>query len=137
MSESMRLHLVCGIAMAAMCAAATGQNAPDATGVSAPPAEAFRVLPPADAPGPQISPYLLYQTQLAWHQDQLRLERWSLVKTESDLLRLRAELDNRFSMRLAAFPRKKLTCMQPLPAELQAMDTILKSSSIRACPATM
>jgi len=35
------------------------------------PAEAFRVLPPPDAEGPQITPYLLYQTSLAWHQDGL------------------------------------------------------------------
>ena len=29
---------------------------------NAPPPEAFRVLPPPDAEGPQITPYLLYQT---------------------------------------------------------------------------
>ncbi len=47
---------------------------------SAPPAEAFRVLPPPDPEGPQITPYLLYQTSLAWHQDALRQARWSQVK---------------------------------------------------------
>jgi hypothetical protein len=101
------LRLVCGIAMAAMCAAVTGQNSPDATYASAPPAEAFRVLPPADAPGPQITPYLLYQTQLAWHQDQLRQERWSQIKSESDLLRLRAELRKSLLESIGGLPTVK------------------------------
>jgi dipeptidyl aminopeptidase/acylaminoacyl peptidase len=50
------------------------------------------VLPQPDGEAPQITPYLLYQTALAWHQDELRQVRWSQVKTEDDLLRLRAEL---------------------------------------------
>ena len=107
MNGSMRVRLVCGIAIAAMCAAATGQKSPDATRENAPPAEAFRVLPPADAAGPQITPYLLYQTQLAWHQDQLRLERWSQVKTEGDLLRLRAELKKSLLETIGGLPTEK------------------------------
>src|SRR5215469_15567883 len=59
---------------------------------SAPPPEAFRVLPLPGAPAPQMTPLLLYQTSLAWQQDHLRQARWSQVKTEADLLRLRAEL---------------------------------------------
>jgi pimeloyl-ACP methyl ester carboxylesterase len=98
------VRLVCGIAMAAICVAATGQ---DAASVTAPPAEDFRVLPPADEPGPQITPYLLYQTQLAWHQDQLRLERWSQIKTESDLLRLRAELKKSLLDAIGGLPTEK------------------------------
>jgi hypothetical protein len=99
--------LVCGIAIAALCAAATGQNLPDATSGNAPSSEAFRVLPPADAPGPQISPYLLYQTQLAWDQDELRVERWSQVKSEDDLLRLRAELRKSLLDAIGGLPSEK------------------------------
>jgi hypothetical protein len=98
------MRLVCGIAMAAVCAAAVGQSA---TSVNAPPAEAFRVLPPADAPGPQITPYLLYQTQLAWHQDQLRQERWSQINTESYLLRLRAKLKQSLLDAIGGLPTEK------------------------------
>ena len=107
MSGSVCLRMVCGIAMAAMCIAATGQNSPDATNASAPSAEAFRVLPPADAPGPQISSYLLYQTQLAWHQDQLRQEHWAQIKNESDLLRLRAELKKSLLESIGGLPTEK------------------------------
>src|ERR1039458_290778 len=107
MSGSVCLRMVCGIAIAAMCGAATGQNSPDAIGGNTPPAEAFRVLPPADAPGPQISSYLLYQTQLAWHQDQLRQEHWAQIKNERDLLRLGAELKKSLLESIGGLPTEK------------------------------
>jgi Acetyl xylan esterase (AXE1) len=57
-----------------------------------PPAEAFRVLPNPEGEGPEMTPYLLYQTDLAWHQDALRQARWSQVKNENDLSQLRSAL---------------------------------------------
>jgi hypothetical protein len=70
--------LACGIAMAMICAAtAMAQDLSAASRQDAPPAEAFRVLPPPGPEGPQISPYLLYQTSLAWNEDELRRDRWS------------------------------------------------------------
>ncbi len=98
------MRLACGIAMAAMCVASFSQGA---ASEKAPPSEAFRVLPPADTPGPQITPYLLYQTQLAWHQDQLRQERWSHIKNETDLLRLRAELKKSLLDAIGGLPTEK------------------------------
>ena len=107
MSGSVRSLLVCGIAMETMCVAAIGQSSPDTMNARTPPTEVFRVLPPADEAGPQISSYLLYQTQLAWHQDQLRQERWSQIKTESDLLRLRAELKKSLLDSIGGLPTVK------------------------------
>ena len=74
---------------------------------SAPSAEAFRVLPLPDAEGQAITPYLLYQTSLAWHQDELRRARWSQVKTESDLLKLRAELKKSVLEMIGGLPTEK------------------------------
>jgi hypothetical protein len=102
----MVMQLVRGIVIVVLCAAtAAAQNPPvsdnpmssvsrppDAQNDNAPPAEAFRVLPPPGAQGPQITPYLLYQTALAWNEDELRLNRWSQVRSQSDLLQLRADL---------------------------------------------
>jgi cephalosporin-C deacetylase-like acetyl esterase len=103
----MLVRMACGIAMAAICAAATGQKTVEATRENAPPAEAFRVLPSPEANGPQITPYLLYQTQLAWDQDALRRERWSQVKSEDDLLRLRAELKKSLLEMIGGLPPEK------------------------------
>lgn len=106
MNCRMGLRLVSGMAVAMMCAAtATAQDqqklrqltdhGPGKSAASrqdAPSEDAFRVLPPAGAEGPQVTSYLLYQTALAWNEDELRRDRWSRVKNEADLLRLRAEL---------------------------------------------
>ena len=116
----MRSRLSRAIAVAALCTAvAAGQDlasAQQATTLSphrvdaaqgeSPPAEAFRVMPPP-AEGPQITPYLLYQTTLAWNQDELRRERWSRVKTEADLLELRAELRKSLLQMIGGLPTAK------------------------------
>jgi Acetyl xylan esterase (AXE1) len=74
---------------------------------TSPPAEAFRVLPHPDGGSPEITPYLLYQTALAWHQDELRQARWSQVKTEGDLLQLRAGLRKSVLEMIGGLPTEK------------------------------
>jgi hypothetical protein len=117
----MGLRLACGMAMAMMWAATTtAQDQPiinqlESAGpqplgeahISAPPPEAFRVLPPPGAEGPQITPYLLYQTALAWDEDAIRRDRWSKVKNEDDLQRLRAELRNSLLEMIGGLPTEK------------------------------
>jgi len=68
------------------CWAANGKDA------TPPPPEAFQVSAPPGTSGPEITPYLLYQTNLAWQQDQRRLARWAQVHNEGDLQNLRKEL---------------------------------------------
>lgn len=72
-----------------------------------PPAQDFRVLPPPDPEGPQITPYLLYEINLAWHQDALRRARWSQVRSEADLSHLRAELRASLLEMIGGLPTKK------------------------------
>src|ERR1700743_495328 len=74
---------------------------------SAFPPEAFRVLPQPGAENPEMTSYLLYQTALAWHQDQLRQARWSQVKTQDDLLRLRSELRQSVLEMIGSLPTEK------------------------------
>jgi cephalosporin-C deacetylase-like acetyl esterase len=73
----------------------------------APSAEAFRVLPLPGAEGPDITSYLQYQISLGWLQDELRLARWSQVKTENDLLLLRAELRQSVLEMIGGLPAEK------------------------------
>src|SRR5579864_6075707 len=72
-----------------------------------PSAEAFRVLPLPGAAGPEITPYLQYQTSLAWRQDEIRRVRWSQVKTADDLQRLRAELKRSVLEMIGGLPTQK------------------------------
>ena len=72
----------------------------------APPAEAFRVLP-AQPEGASITPYLKYQTELAWHQDDQRRLRWEGIRTEDELLKVQQELRTSLLNMLGGLPDKK------------------------------
>jgi cephalosporin-C deacetylase-like acetyl esterase len=120
-SDSMGVQLVRCIAIAVVFAAtaagqnlpvaanpvASGSRPPDEVSRDAPPAEAFRVLPQAAPQGPEITPYLLYQTALAWNEDELRRNRWSQVRNQNDLLQLRAELRNSVLDMIGGLPTEK------------------------------
>jgi hypothetical protein len=115
------MRVVRGIALAVLCAATAaaqnlpvggnpltwGSRPPDADSNNAPPAEAFRVLPPVGAQSPQITPYLLYQTSLAWNEDEHRLNRWSQVRNQNDLQQLRAELRKSLLAMIGSLPTVK------------------------------
>ena len=75
-------------------------------GQDVPSADAFRVLPES-AEGPSITPYLRYQTELAWRQDDERRKRWEAIRTEQELLLLQQELRNRFLNMLGGLPTEK------------------------------
>jgi hypothetical protein len=53
-----------------------------------PPADAFQVLPLPSVEAPVITPYLKYQTEMAWRQDDLRRMSWGGIRSEQDLLRI-------------------------------------------------
>jgi hypothetical protein len=78
-----------------------------AQGADLPPAEAFRVLPPITNEGPSITPYLKYQTEMAWDQDGQRRKRWEAIQTEPDLLRLQQELRGHLLKMLGGLPTEK------------------------------
>lgn len=112
MARSVAIVLMCAGAAAGQTPRlnepiASGPHLQDADSNNAPPLEAFRVLPPAGAEGPQITPYLLYQTGLAWDQDKLRLNRWSQVRNQDDLLQLRAELRKSLLSMIGGLPAVK------------------------------
>jgi len=96
-----------GICMAGVLLLACAANAQAALSDAAPPPEAFRVLPHPGAEAPQITPFLLYQTSLAWHQDEARRSRWMQVKTEADLLKLRGELKSSVLQMIGGLPTQK------------------------------
>jgi Acetyl xylan esterase (AXE1) len=71
-----------------------------------PPASAFRV-DQSVPPGPSITPYLKYQTALAWRQDEERRKQWEAIRTEQDLLRLQQELRERLLNMIGGLPTER------------------------------
>jgi pimeloyl-ACP methyl ester carboxylesterase len=78
-----------------------------ALAADAPPPEAFRVLPAASAEKPEITPYLKYQTEMAWHEDDLRRAAWEGIGTEQELLKFQRELRKRLLDMIGGLPAEK------------------------------
>jgi hypothetical protein len=88
-----RLALVLMLTSATVLAAASSDDAPDA----------FRVLDPQPQ-GPRITPYLAYQTEMAWRQDDRRRATFATVRTERDLLQLQSTLRAKLLTMLGGLP---------------------------------
>ncbi len=73
----------------------------------APPAEAFQVFEKAAASGPRITPYLQYQTEQAWKQDDQRRAAWARIQTEKELLAVQEELRKKVLEMIGGLPAEK------------------------------
>jgi alpha/beta hydrolase family protein len=71
-----------------------------------PPPEAFQLLPAPD-PGARITPYLQWQVDRAWEQDDRRRAAFTAVRTEADLLALRAGIRARLLDLLGGLPTER------------------------------
>ena len=94
--------------------------AASALGGSTPPPEAFSVLP-LPPNGPQITPYLQYQTELAWREDAERMRVWEGIRSEQDLLRLQKEIHQKLLTMLGGLPTTR-TPLHPRVTGRIAMD---------------
>src|SRR6185369_2003676 len=70
-------------------------------------AEDFRVLPLTRTEAPAISPYLKYQTEMAWDQDDHRRKLWESIASEEELNKLQHELQHNFVAALGGLPTKR------------------------------
>ncbi|MGD0757585.1 MAG: hypothetical protein ABR921_01680 [Candidatus Sulfotelmatobacter sp.] len=78
-----------------------------------PPAEAFRVLAPAAKEAPAITPYLEYQTEMAWRQDDERRKEWRGIGTEQDLQAVQRRMEENLLAMLGGLPSKKNPSASP------------------------
>ena len=78
-----------------------------AAAADAPPAEAFHVFPSAATEAPVITPYLRYQTEMAWQEDDQRRKAWEGIRTKQDLLRVRRALEEHLLAMLGGLPTQQ------------------------------
>lgn len=74
---------------------------------TAPPPEAFVVFPKSPLPGPRITPYLEYQTRLAWDQDDIRRKVFEGLRDQRDLFRVQSELRHKLLEIIGGLPAQK------------------------------
>jgi len=85
---------------------------------AAPPESAFQVLrqPPS---GPSMTPYLRYQLDVAWRQDEARQLAWSQIHSESDLLKLQQTMRQELLQMIGGLPEKKTDLHARITGKIQ------------------
>jgi cephalosporin-C deacetylase-like acetyl esterase len=73
----------------------------------APPAEFFRVLKPPVPSGPHSTPYLRYQAEQAWKEDEARQKAWDAIRDETSLRKTQEELRQRLLEMIGGLPAVK------------------------------
>ncbi len=72
-----------------------------------PTAQAFQVFENTMPMGPRVTPYLQYQTEQAWKQDDQRRAAWGAIHDERELLRAQDELRQRLLQMIGGLPAEK------------------------------
>ena len=84
----------------------------------APPKEAFQVLQPRTA-GPRMTPFLRYQLDLAWRQDEERQRAWEAIRSEDDLRRLQEETRQKLLEMIGGLPEEKTALNPQITGKIQ------------------
>jgi hypothetical protein len=72
-----------------------------------PPPEAFRVREQPWSPGPRITPFLQYQAEQAWREDNDRQRAWDGIHNEEELLRTQDQLRGKLLQMIGGLPTAK------------------------------
>ena len=76
-------------------------------GTDPPSGELFRVLNQPGAPGPRITPYLRYQAEQAWREDEARQKAWEAIRNEASLRKVQDELRQKLLDMIGGLPAVK------------------------------
>ncbi|HZR66720.1 MAG TPA: acetylxylan esterase [Terriglobales bacterium] len=85
----------------------------------APPADVFGVLPAYSGEHPEITPYLKYQTEMAWREDDERRKVWEQIRTEADLIHVQEKLRAHLRAALGGLPEKKTLLNSRITGRIQ------------------
>ncbi len=72
-----------------------------------PPPRAFHVREQPLPPGPRITPFLQYQAEQAWSEDDDRLRAWETIHSEGELLKTQGELRQKLLQMIGGLPEAK------------------------------
>lgn len=107
------VRLSAGIVLFAALNATTGLSAQEF-----PPKDAFQVLS-SEPPGPRMTPYLHYQLDLAWRQDEARRRKWEGIRDERELLKLQQELREKLLEMIGGLPTEKTDLHPEITGKIQ------------------
>ena len=76
-------------------------------GTDLPPPEVFRVMKQPLPVGPRITPYLRYQAEQAWKEDEARQKAWDAIRDEASLHKVQDELRQKLLKMIGGLPTVK------------------------------
>ena len=76
-------------------------------GTDPPPPEVFRVLKQPLPSGPRITPYLRYQAEQAWKEDEARQKAWDAIRDEAGLRKVQDDLRQKLLQMIGGLPTVK------------------------------
>jgi hypothetical protein len=91
---------------------------PTSLAQDAPPADAFEVMQQPKA-GPGITPFMQYQLDEAWRQDEAQRKTWESIKTEEDLQRLQKQLRASLLEMIGGLPERKTDLHARITGKIQ------------------
>src|SRR5438477_13058862 len=81
--------------------------------------EAFLVREQPLPPGPRITPFLQYQAEQAWREDDDRLRAWDAIHNEKELLKTQDELRRRLLQMIGGLPTAKTDLQARVTGRIQ------------------
>ncbi len=99
----------------------------------APPKEAFQVLQP-QAAGPRMTPFLRYQLDLAWRQDDARRREWEAIRSEDDLSRLQQEARQKLLKMIGGLPEEKTDLHPQITGKIQMNGYLIEKLIFQSMP---
>lgn len=85
----------------------------------APRPENFQVLPQTSILAPAITPYLNYQVNIAWEQDNVRRKHFEQIRNENELFRVQQELREKLLVMLGGLPSVRTSLRPQITGRIQ------------------
>src|SRR5713226_9062659 len=85
----------------------------------APPAKAFCIREQPLEPGPRITPFLQYQTEQAWQEDEERAKAWEAIRDEKELLKAQNGLRQKLLEMIGGLPPAKTDLHAQVTGKIQ------------------
>jgi pimeloyl-ACP methyl ester carboxylesterase len=106
------------IAMLALFGVLSGAAAVGLAAQELPAKDAFQILRQEPA-GPRMTPFLRYQLDLAWRQDEARRKKWEAIRDEAELLKLQEELRAALLEMIGGLPQEKTDLHPQITGKIQ------------------
>src|SRR6266852_4964047 len=99
-----------------------------------PPPLAFRVLKEALPPGPRVTPYLRYQAEQAWKEDEARQKAWEAIRDEAGLLKMQNELRQKLLQMIGGLPAVKTDLHPVITGKIQMDGFVIEKLVFQSLP---